>query len=114
MWKNGSWVLHQDNAQAHKALSVKTFLTKHKITVLEHPPYSPDLAPYGFLFPKIKSAFKGTRIESVDAVKAKATELMNKLTEDDLQHCFQQWKIRMERCVDRRGEYIEGDNISIV
>ena len=37
MWKNGSCVLHQDNAPAHNALSVKTFLTKHKITVLEHP-----------------------------------------------------------------------------
>ena len=57
---------------------------------------------------------KGTRFESVDAVKAKATELMNKLSEDDLQHCFQQWKIRMERCRDRGGEYTEGDNISIV
>jgi len=38
-------------------------------------------------------------------------ELMNKLSEDDLQHCFQQWKIRMERCRDRGGVYIEGDNI---
>ena len=44
MWKNGLWVLHQDNAPAHNALSVKTFLTKHKITVFEHPPSSPDLA----------------------------------------------------------------------
>jgi len=115
MWKKGSWVHHQDNAPAHNALSVKMFLTKHKITVLEHPPCSPDLAPCDFfLFPKIKSALKGTRFESVDAVKAKATELMNKLSEDDLQHCFQQWKIRMERCRDRGGEYIAGDNISIV
>jgi len=39
--------------------------------------------------------------------------LMNKLPED-LQHCFQQWKIRMEQCRDRGGEYIEGDNISIM
>jgi len=31
MRKNGSWVLHQDNAPAHNALSVKTFLMKHKI-----------------------------------------------------------------------------------
>jgi hypothetical protein len=38
MWKNGSWVLHQDKVPAQNALSVKTFLTKHKITVLEHPP----------------------------------------------------------------------------
>ena len=48
MWKNGWWVLHQDDAPAHNALSVKTFLTKHKITLLEHPPYSPDLAPCDF------------------------------------------------------------------
>jgi len=39
-------------------------------------------------------------------VKAKATELMDKLSEDDLQHCLQQWKIRMEQCGDRAGEYI--------
>jgi len=48
MWKNGSWVLHQDNAPAQNTLSVKTFLMKHKITVLEHPPYSPDIAPCDF------------------------------------------------------------------
>ena len=48
--------------------------------------------------------------ESVDAVKKRATELMNKLSED-LQHCFKQWKIRMERCRDSGGEYIEGENI---
>jgi len=42
------------------------------------------------LFPKIKSALEGNRFESVDAVKANATELVSKLSEDDLQHCFQQ------------------------
>jgi len=51
-----------------------------------------------FNFRKIKSALNGTRFESVDLVKAEATELINKLSEDDLLHCFQQWKIRMERC----------------
>jgi len=67
-----------------------------------------------FLFPKIKSTLKGTRFESIDAVKAKAMDLMDKLSEDDLQHCFQQWKIRVEWCKDQGGEYIEGENISIV
>jgi len=58
------------------------------VPVLEHPPYSPDLAPCDFFsFPKIKSTLKGNRFELVEAVKAKATELMNKLSEDDLQHC---------------------------
>ena len=50
IWKNSSWVLRQDNTLAHSALSVKTFFTKHKITMLEHPPYSRDLAPCDFFF----------------------------------------------------------------
>jgi hypothetical protein len=44
MWKKGSWILHHDNAPAHNVLSVKMFLAKHKIPLLEHPSYSPDLA----------------------------------------------------------------------
>ena len=109
LWENG-FILHQDNAPAHSALSVKQFLAEKRITVLEHPPYSPDLAPCDFfLFPKVKSELKGTRFESVNGVKKKTTELLRQLTENDLQHCFDQWKTRMQRCVDAEGEYIEGE-----
>jgi histone-lysine N-methyltransferase SETMAR len=42
------------NAPAHMALSVREFLATKQINVLEHPAYSPDLAPSDFfLFPKI-------------------------------------------------------------
>jgi hypothetical protein len=115
VWKKGSWILHHDNALAHNTLSVKMFLAKYKIPVLEHPPYSPDLALCDFfLLRKIKSALKGTHFESVDAVMAKAMEVMKKLSEKDLQHCFQQWKIRIELCRGRGGDRFEDDNISNV
>ena len=115
MWKNAWWILHHDNVPAQNALSVKRYLGKNNIPVMELPPYSPDLAPCDiFLFPKVKSALKGTRFESVNEVKAKATQLLNSTAQDDLQHSFQKWKIRMERCRERGGDYIEGDNISIV
>jgi hypothetical protein len=78
MWVNDSWILHHDNAFAHNALPVNMFLAKHKIPMLKRPPYSPDLALCDiFLFPNIKSALKGTCFESIDAVKAKATEVSN-------------------------------------
>ena len=32
-----SWILHQDNASAHMALSVRELLATKQITVLEHP-----------------------------------------------------------------------------
>lgn len=79
---------------AHLALSVKQFLAEKQIAVLEHLPYSPDLAPCDFfLFPKVKSALKGTRFTSLPDVKKKTTELLRQLREDELRHDFEQWKI---------------------
>jgi hypothetical protein len=47
-------VFHNDNAPVHTALSMREFLASKQITVLEHPSYSPDLAPSDFLlFPKL-------------------------------------------------------------
>ncbi|GFV75799.1 jerky protein homolog-like [Trichonephila clavipes] len=90
---HNSWILHQDKAPAHNALSVKRYLTDKRTPVFEHAPYSPDLAPCDLLlFPKIKSALKGTRFESMEAVKQKTAELLKALTKEDFQHCFDQWK----------------------
>lgn len=48
LWKNNSWILHQDNAPSHNTLSVKQYLARKRTIVLEHPPYSPDLVPCDF------------------------------------------------------------------
>jgi len=57
------WILHHDNAPAHYALRVRDFLAKNSITKMDHPPYSPDLAPCDFwLFPKLKKCPEGTKI----------------------------------------------------
>jgi len=104
------WV-EQDNAPAHNASSVKHFLANKNITALEHPCYSPDLAPCNFyLFPKIKSVLKGTHSVSVDNVKPKIVEILNSLTEQDLQNCFEHWQHRMRLCVNSEGNYFEGDH----
>jgi histone-lysine N-methyltransferase SETMAR len=42
-----SW-FHWDNAPVHTAASVKEWMATKGIQVLEHPPYSPDLAPADF------------------------------------------------------------------
>ena len=47
LFVDNSWMLH-DNAPAHTALSLREFLATKQITVLEHPTYSPDLAPSDF------------------------------------------------------------------
>ena len=73
--KNGSWVLHRDNAPAHNVLSVKTFLMKHKITMLQHPPYSPDLAPCDFFFiSKGQVCFKRNEVRARRGSEGKSDE----------------------------------------
>ncbi|KAJ8963448.1 hypothetical protein NQ318_018928 [Aromia moschata] len=57
---------------------------------------------------------KGTTFESVEAVKAKATKVLNQLTEADFQHCSQQSKSRMERCRDRQGDYFKGEKVTVL
>ena len=50
-WRSGNWIMHHDNAPAHRAVT-NEFLAKHNISSLPQPPYSTDLAPCDFfLFP---------------------------------------------------------------
>jgi hypothetical protein len=53
---------------------VGEFLASKQITVLEHPPYSLDLAPSDFfLFPKIKEILKGRNSFDIDDFRSNIT-----------------------------------------
>ena len=48
----------------------KQFLAQRKVTVLDHHPYSPDLAPADYvLFPKVKSHLKGRLFDSISDIQ---------------------------------------------
>jgi hypothetical protein len=69
LWPN-DWILHHDNTQPHKVLSVKEFLAKISITEMVQPPCSPYLARNDlWLFPKLKSALKGRRYQDTEEIK---------------------------------------------
>ena len=73
MWKNNSWILHDDNAQSHRAEMVTEFKAKTATTTMDQPPYSPDLATCDFfLFPKLKLPLRGTSFESIEEIKRKS------------------------------------------
>ncbi|GFX84360.1 mariner Mos1 transposase [Trichonephila clavipes] len=48
LWEYGDWLLHHDNAPAHTSNLVQQYLSKHSIAQLRQPPYSPDIAPFGY------------------------------------------------------------------
>jgi hypothetical protein len=68
------------------------------------PQQYPDLAPCDLcLFSKVESALKGTHFQSVSEAKLKMVVLLNRVSADDLQHCFQQWKFCMQQYIDGVG-----------
>jgi len=48
LWRTGKWLIHHDDAAAHMALRICQFLTSQGMTLVPHPPYSPNLAPADF------------------------------------------------------------------
>jgi transposase len=66
--------LHHDNAPAHASLLIYSYLAKHQISVVPHPPYSPDLGPADFfLFPKLKTTLKGRCFQTIEEIEENAT-----------------------------------------
>jgi len=109
-WHSGNWILHHDNAPAHRAVTTNQFLAKHNIPSLPHPPYSPDLAPCDFfLFPQQKKTMKGRQFDDIEEVQANAMRQMRAITKSDFQRCFCQWQERWNKCIQAQGHYFEGD-----
>lgn len=87
--KTDSWTLYKDNESVHNTLSVRQFFAKRLFPILEHPPYSPDLAPCDFcLFPRVKRALKETHFQSVEEVKVKTADLLKRVISEELLNCF--------------------------
>jgi histone-lysine N-methyltransferase SETMAR len=71
LWRQKNWLLHHDNGQFHTSFFSREFLTKHKMTLVPHPPYSPDLAPFDFsLLPRLVIKLKGRHFQAVVAIEA--------------------------------------------
>jgi histone-lysine N-methyltransferase SETMAR len=76
--------------------------------LLEHPPYTPDLAPsYFCLFPKLKLFLAGQRFSSNQEATAAIEGYFADLTKNHyrdgiivLEHCW-------NKCISVKGDYVE-------
>jgi len=94
-----------------KNKSKEEFLATKQITVLEHPVYSPDLAPIDFfLFRKVKEILKGRHFDDIDDIRSNTTAALKAIQQNQFQNCFEGWTRRRHRCIASQGEYFEGDH----
>jgi hypothetical protein len=60
---SGEWFLHWDNAPVHTAAIVTDWLAARRVQMLQHPWYSPDLAPANFFqLAKVKNELAGLKL----------------------------------------------------
>jgi len=106
--ESGDWFLLHDNAPSHNATIVKQFLVQRKVTVLDHPPYSPDLAPADYiLFPKVKSHLKGRLFDSISDIQTAVTSTLSTIAKDDFYKGIKKLYNRANLCVELQEIYVE-------
>ena len=98
----------QDNAPPHKAGKTMDVLKNLGFQCIDHPPYSPDLAPSDyFLFPNLKKALKGRKFSNDSEVIAAAEQYFSDQTSEFFLEGLKKLEKRCAKCVELRGEYVE-------
>jgi len=103
--RTGSGILlHLDNASAHR---IPDTFGQMRLTRLEHPPYSPDLAPSDFfLFGYLKAYLEGMIFESFEEMFQAVQDFLYKIPIEMLGRVYSEWITRLEKCIESGGEYI--------
>ncbi|KAK3766063.1 hypothetical protein RRG08_002300 [Elysia crispata] len=101
-------LFRHDNAPVHTARAVTDVLAGYKWELLEHPRYSPDLAPYDFhLFPKMKEHLRGQRFETEEDIIQATKVAIKNLDKCSYVTAFKDWLQRIEKCANNGGCYVE-------
>lgn len=104
MCKKKSWIVYQDHSPGHNILAMKQLLAIKCFPVLRpHPPHtshSLDIPVFDFLpVAQIESALRGSHFQS-GKVKLNIANLLSRVLADDLEHCYEQWKVHTQRYTD--------------
>jgi histone-lysine N-methyltransferase SETMAR len=100
--------VHFDNAPIHGTAGVQQTLAMSELVRMEHPPYSPDLAPCDFfLFGYVKNRLKGAVFSDQDELYNGVRQIISEVTTEIRTNVFSAWMTRLENCVNSGGEYQE-------
>jgi histone-lysine N-methyltransferase SETMAR len=103
----GVLLLH-DNATPHTAELAQAAIRQCGFVQLEHPPYSPDLAPSDFfLFPNLKKSLRGRRFADDEEVKAAVDQWFAAQPDGFFRSGIQQLRDRTLTCIAALGDYFE-------
>ncbi len=115
LWKENSYRLLHDNAPAHTAVPTFAAMVETSMKVVEHPAYLPDLALADFwFFPFLKGQIRGCTFASVPELQDTLMEEISRIPHQQFHDCIhKKLPERWHKCIAARGDYFEGDNLSL-
>lgn len=103
----GVLLLH-DNAPVHTGRIAKAAVRDCGFEEINHPPYSPDLAPSDyFLFPNLKKDLRGKRFSDDEKLKAAINAHFEDKEEKYFFEGIEKLVSRANKCIELMGDYIE-------
>jgi histone-lysine N-methyltransferase SETMAR len=99
--------VHIDNAPRHNSRITQNFFWNNLLKRPPHPPYSPDISPSDFYrFGELKNARIEREIpDEIDLLEA-LTEILNGISDAELQRVFRIWIECVERVIDAGGNHL--------
>lgn len=93
---------------SHKSLVAMAAISTAGFELLDHPPYSPDLAPSDYrLFPKLKEHLRGKKFSSDNEVMMSVNQWFAEVGQPFFQEAVEMLEHRWEKCVNLLGDYVE-------
>jgi len=103
----GVLLLH-DNAPVHMSAKPQAAIRQCGFQQLNHPPYSPDLAPSDyFLFRVMKKLLRGKRFSSDEEVKEAVTTWFEEQSKYFFSRGIKSLQEKWAKCIELLGDYIE-------
>ena len=99
--------IHHDNGKLHVHKDVTDYLESNGLTIIPHPPNSPDLSPCDFwLFDLIKNNLNDQ--DDAESLHNAVIDFMKSISREEYKKTFAKWIERMQACADNpHGHYFE-------
>ena len=76
--------------------------------MLEHAPYSPDIAPMDFrVFPELQAQLRGIRFDSATELVKRTSAIVASFPKEWYAETYSKWVSRHKKCIELGGDYVE-------
>lgn len=105
LMEGGEWWLLQDNDPKHKSKEVQTWLHNHGVSLLDFPPYSPDLNPMENLWSNLARRVEARPASTIEELQDVIAEEWERTSPALLRKLARGMPKRCKAVIDAKGEH---------